>query len=171
MKMNVQLDPKSFDFTMDALRRFGKDAEKAVKKAVDRTAIAVETDAKNKLKDEKHIITNRLRASVHAELEPNRYQGTDGLNVNFGKLEAIAGTNVSYAPHIEFGTKPHVIVPKNKKFLAFKIGGVMIFTKKVNHPGFKGSSFMRFAAEKQKPEFEKRMVQELNKVINAGAKR
>ena len=178
--MKVQLDSKSFDFTMAALDRLGRDAERAVKDAVNRTAKAIESDAKKKLKSDRHIITGRLFSSIHAEIKPNssfsytdKNGGTfDGsLNTNFGKLEAIAGTNVVYAPHIEYGTGPHVIVPKEKKVLVFKIGGVTIFTKRVNHPGTKGSSFMRFAAEKQKPEFEKRMTEELNKVINAGPKK
>lgn len=178
--MKVQLDSKSFDFTMAALDRLGRDAEKAVKKAVDRTALAIEKDAKKKLKSDRHIITGRLFSSIHAELKPNasfsftdKEGGTfDGsLNTNFGKLEAIAGTNVVYAPTIEYGSKPHVIEAKNKPFLVFKTAAGWIRKKSVNHPGFAGSSFMRWAAEKQKPEFEKRVTEELNKVINAGPKK
>lgn len=44
-------------------------------------------------------------------------------------------SNVKYAPFHEFGTKPYVILPKNKKMLAFKTAGGMRFAKKVNHPG------------------------------------
>ena len=44
-------------------------------------------------------------------------------------------SNVKYAPFHEFGTKPYVIRPKNKKVLAFNTAGGMRFSKKVNHPG------------------------------------
>lgn len=52
-----------------------------------------------------------------------RYQVSDN-ELNFG-------TNVPYAAHHHFGTKPYTIKPKTKKALAF--GGVVV--KKVNHPG------------------------------------
>lgn len=172
MKVSVTLDEKSYDKTIKALDRFGRDAKKTIKDVVNATALAIETDAKRKLKEDGHISLHggRLIASVHAEKTPYESRGQDSLNTDFGELEAIAGTNVVYAPHIEFGTKPHVIVPKNKKTLAFQIGGTWIFTKKVNHPGFKGSSFMRYAAEKQKQPFQRRMIAALNRLINAGPK-
>jgi len=37
---------------------------------------------------------------------------------------------------VEYGSRPHVITPKNSKFLRFvSSGGDVVFTKKVNHPG------------------------------------
>lgn len=171
MRTSVTLDEKSYQDTMKALKWFGKDAEKAIKGAIDTTAIAVSTDAQNKLKEDRHIVTNRLRASIHAELKTGENHGQDSLRVKFGEMEAIAGTNVVYAPHIEFGTAPHVIVPKNKKFLAFKINGETVFAKRVNHPGTKGDSFMRYAAEKQRPNLQKRVADALNKLINQGPKK
>lgn len=47
------------------------------------------------------------------------------------------GTNVPYAAHHHFGTKPYTIKPKSKKALAF--GGVVV--KKVNHPGLPARPF------------------------------
>lgn len=180
MKVSVTLDERSYQDTLKALERFGKDSQKAIKGAVDATALAVETDAKNKLKEDRHIITSRLRSSIHAETkQQQRFSYTDdkgnvydgSLNERFEDMEAIAGTNVTYAPHIEFGTAPHVIVPKNKKFLAFKINGETVFAKRVNHPGTKGDSFMRYAAEKQRPNLQKRVAEALNKLINQGPKK
>src|SRR5258706_247497 len=46
----------------------------------------------------------------------------------------------SYAPHVQFGTKPHVILPKNKKALYWP--GAAHPVRKVNHPGSKGYAFM-----------------------------
>lgn len=42
--------------------------------------------------------------------------------------------------HVEFGTKPHVILPKNK--LALYWPGAQHPVKKVNHPGSKGQDYM-----------------------------
>jgi len=58
-------------------------------------------------------------------------------------ITAYVGTPLEYAPHEEFGTRPHVILPKNKKYLSFMIGGKRIFTKKVNHPGTPAHPFLR----------------------------
>lgn len=48
---------------------------------------------------------------------------------------------VEYATAVHDGTGPHVIVPKRAKVLAFTVGGKKVFTKKVNHPGSKGTPF------------------------------
>lgn len=177
--VNVSLDDQSLANTLSALDRFGRKAERVVKSVVNKTALAVETDAKNKLKSDGHIITNRLRASIHAETKPNQnfvYSTKSGgtfdgsLKTDFGDLEAIAGTNVDYAGAIEFGSAPHVIKPKNRKVLSFLIGKERVFSKQVNHPGFKGDSFMRHASEKQKQPFVKRMIEGLNKLIKEESK-
>lgn len=59
---------------------------------------------------------------------------------------------------LEKGTRPHVIVPRNKKVLRFapagsrrlsgapRKGAKMIFTKRVNHPGTKAYPFLGPAA-------------------------
>lgn len=72
----------------------------------------------------------------------NRILFLDGrLAKNFryqiGDNELNFGTNVPYAAHHHFGTKPYTIKPKSKKALAF--GGVVV--KKVNHPGLPARPF------------------------------
>ncbi len=54
------------------------------------------------------------------------------------------------APHaifVNFGTKPHVIKPKDKKALRW-VGpdGRFRFAKQVNHPGYRGDAYMVRAA-------------------------
>lgn len=138
--VSVELDQGSMRTTITALRKFGKDAEKVIKNVVDRTALAIETDAKEKLKADGHIVTNRLRASIHAELKngaAHTYKDDGGktfdgvLKQQMTELEAVTGTNVSYGPKIEFNY----------------------------------DSFLRWAAEKQKPLFIKRIQEALNKLI------
>ena len=70
------------------------------------------------------VDTGNLRKSIIIEKD------TDG---NF-----FIGTNVSYAESVELGTKPHIIVPKNKKALHWKKGGKNFFATKVHHPGTSG---------------------------------
>jgi hypothetical protein len=54
----------------------------------------------------------------------------------------------SYAPFVEFGTKPHVIVPKDKKALYWP--GASHPVRSVNHPGTKPNQFMeRIVSESQ----------------------
>jgi hypothetical protein len=50
------------------------------------------------------------------------------------------GTSVPYAKFVHEGTRPHTIVPKNPGgALMFvpKKGGMVVITKKVNHPGIR----------------------------------
>ncbi len=101
-----------------------KDFDSANFKALTESAILVEGKAVEKV----HVRSGALRQSITRKV---------------GKLKAYVGTPLEYASHEEFGTRPHVIVPKNKKFLSFMIGGKRIFTKKVNHPGTPAHPFLR----------------------------
>jgi HK97 gp10 family phage protein len=53
------------------------------------------------------------------------------------------GPNTPYAGFVEFGTKPHTIVPKKAGgTLMFTVGGQKVFTKKVRHPGTKPQPYV-----------------------------
>lgn len=68
-------------------------------------------------------------------------------NIGFdGKSKVIA--NASYSADIEYGTKAHIIEPKNADALHFTTDGQEVFTKRVNHPGTKPNPVMRNAAHK-----------------------
>ena len=56
--------------------------------------------------------------------------------------------DTQHAPHAAFvhwGSKPHVIKPKNKKALRWPGRGGFVFAKFVRHPGYKGDPY--FVAE------------------------
>lgn len=57
-----------------------------------------------------------------------------------------------YAAFVEFPTAPHIIEPRNKDRLKFKIDGEWITTKKVHHPGTQGIPFLRGALISKKRE-------------------
>lgn len=70
-------------------------------------------------------------------------------------------TDVPYSTHVEFGTKPHTIYPRNKRFLAFKAAsGKMVFARKVNHPGSRPYPYMRPAMENN----QRQILEEYEKV-------
>lgn len=95
-----------------------------VKDAFNRSVLHLESQVKERTP----VDTGRLRSSV-----------THAIDSSVIPLWGKVGTNVSYAPMIEFGTKAHVILPRNKKALAFRIGrkGKRIIVMRVNHPGTK----------------------------------
>ena len=49
--------------------------------------------------------------------------------------------------YLEFGTKPHVILPKDGSALRFEIAGEIIFASKVYHPGTKPLGFVRLTQD------------------------
>lgn len=56
--------------------------------------------------------------------------------VSSSGIESALGTNLEYAGVHEYGTRPYVIRPKNRRFLRFSTPRGIIFAKQVNHPGF-----------------------------------
>jgi len=50
---------------------------------------------------------------------------------------------VSYGRFVEFGSPPHIITPKEKKALKFKMDKKTVFAKKVRHPGVRPNPFVR----------------------------
>ena len=59
------------------------------------------------------------------------------------------GHDLQVAPEalfVHWGTRPHKIKPKRKKALRWPAGGQFAFAKSVNHPGYKGDSWLVRAA-------------------------
>jgi len=68
----------------------------------------------------------------------------------------------SYAPFVEFGTKPHVILPKEK--LALYWPGAAHPVKKVNHPGSKANDFMGRIVEQSQDEINQQFGNALQQI-------
>src|SRR6267154_4947957 len=58
----------------------------------------------------------------------------------------------SYAPYVEFGTRPHTILPKEKKALYWP--GAAHPVSRVNHPGTKPNAFMERIISTSQPEID-----------------
>lgn len=106
-----------------------------------------------------------LRAVAIAKEKVPRKTGNLGRTIRLGTVtdsdaQIIAGGQggVGYAQIVEYGSRPHVIVPRTKKALAWggarRLSGSLrsgsaatIFARRVNHPGTKAKPFLRPAAE------------------------
>jgi hypothetical protein len=111
-----------------------------------------------------------LRAVREQKKLVPRKTSTLGRSIHLTTVTATAATTVAsanYAAHVEYGTKAHVIKPRNKKALRFPAGGTSttlsgrvrtgelrrlgkgayVFSKGVQHPGTKPQPFMRPGAE------------------------
>ncbi len=62
---------------------------------------------------------------------------------------------INYINFVLHGTKPHEIVPKDRKVLRFKSLSGFVFTKRVRHPGYKGDDFVHKAIKKTFEELDK----------------
>ena len=80
-------------------------------------------------------------------------------------LQGIYKPNMSYAPFVEFGTKPHTIVPVKAKALFWP--GAAHPVKKVNHPGTKANDFMGRIVADSEPEIADLFVTALDQITAA----
>lgn len=76
----------------------------------------------NAVKQRTPVDIGRLRASITHRVDPHPVP-----------LWAEVGTNVKYAPLVEFGTRPHEIVPRTRRALFWK--GAPHPVRRVRHPG------------------------------------
>lgn len=102
----------------EGLRDVAANIDGAINEGVKRTAFQIERTAKQKAP----IDTGTLRTSIEARR----------LDISTWAV----GTNVEYAPAVEFGTAPHVITPDDADALAFEgQDGELMFRQRVEHPG------------------------------------
>ena len=52
------------------------------------------------------------------------------------------GSNAPHALVHHEGAKPHVINPTNGRVLRFNVGGMVVYARKVNHPGNKPNNYL-----------------------------
>lgn len=107
-----------------------------------KVSLVMRKGAKDVERDMKILVakdTTNLEQSISSDIEGDGRMGMMSFEV---------GPTAAYGPEVEYGTEPHVILPKNGEFLVFMIGGKKVFTRKVNHPGtqaqpYAGPSFDR----------------------------
>ena len=117
-----------------------------VKKVVKNSAFNIERNAKSNLTKNKSVATGHLRRGISTDIK--------------GLEATIHTSNIKYAPGVEYGTKAHIIRPKNKKFLYWK--GAKHPVKQVIHPGSRAKPYLIPAFEKEKDQF----LEKLKEVIS-----
>ena len=120
--------------------------ETLVRQTVKNSAFNIQKNAKSNLTKNKSVDTGHLRRGVSTDIR--------GLGAT------IHTSNIKYAPGVEYGTKAHIIRPKNKKVLYWK--GAKHPVKKVNHPGSKAKPYLIPAFEKEKDQF----LEKLKEVVS-----
>jgi HK97 gp10 family phage protein len=138
---------------MAGLENYKKETDRAIKNSVTEVSMAVVRDAKMRLKEglqqnPKHTRTGILWNSIMRKKQYEKDQ-----------FEAVVGTNVNYAPYIEFGTGDLVEIPEGAESVAAQYKGKGI--RKVN---IKAVSFLNFAAVKNRKKFIESLTKNLNKI-------
>jgi phage gpG-like protein len=122
----------------DLQRASGAGIDMAAQQIIRQTAMNVQSEAITRAP----IKSGRLRSSISIRYE--------------GPLRAVIGPQVDYGVYQEFGTGergefptgPITIRPKTPGgFLAFKVNGRMVYTKKVTHRGIRPRRYMRGGLE------------------------
>ena len=75
-----------------------------------------------------------------------------------GPMAFEVGHDLSVARHavfVHWGTKPHVIKPKDKKALRWPLASGFAFARSVRHPGYKGDPWLVRAAARAPADFER----------------
>ena len=113
-------------------------------KLAKRTVLEMSQIAYNKMQEGagRHSKTGALFGSVY--------------NRSLGPLTREVGHDPQRAPHapfVVFGTRPHVIRPKNKKALRWVSGNGFVFARVVNHPGYIGDDYLTRSADSAVQQF------------------
>lgn len=159
---SVSLDWKTGDAPKDVVRDFkqlAKESRSETAGAVTETTKAVTREAKFNAP----VDTGRLKHSI-SNVVRKKPVGATGF----------VGSNLSYAPHVEYGTRPHQIgyglrfkwpnAPPSEKAYFISIGSwpyVMYDT--VSHPGTEPTYFLSRAVESQRPAFYARIRRAVQK--------
>ena len=132
-------------FSVEVIK-LSNEIEEDVKKVVKNSALNIEENAKSNLTKNKSVATGHLRRGISTDIK--------------GLEATIHTSNIKYASMVEYGTKAHIIRPKNKRFLYWK--GAKHPVKQVNHPGSKAKPYLVPAFEKEKDQF----LEKLKEVIS-----
>lgn len=127
-------------------RRF-EATQASIERALAVTAVGVETLVEAGAGT--HAKTGRLERSI--------FKGriTGGWEVGHD------GRVAPYARFVHDGSRPHVILPKDRQTLRWPVAGGFAFAKRVNHPGYRGDPWLRRAAREALPLFERALNERL----------
>ena len=137
----IRIDTSELDHFAVEIAKLDDKTKDNVQKTLNNTGFKIEAKAKGNVP----VDTGHLRR---------------GITTKIGDMEVIVHTsNIKYARGVEFGTRPHLIKPKNKKALYWK--GASHPVKSVRHPGSKAKPYLIPAFESEKDN----LIKNLKEVI------
>ena len=133
----IRIDTNELDKFAVEITKLDDKTKDNVQKVLNNTGFNIEAQAKINLDRNKSVVTGHLRR---------------GIATKIGNMEVTVHTsNIKYAPMVEYGTKPHIIKPKNKKSLYWK--GAKHPVKVVKHKGSRAKPYLIPAFEHTKNDF------------------
>jgi len=130
---NIEIKVEGFKEMQDHINKAVSGANSTYTKAMFKATSTVQSAARKNLYVGHGLKRGTLRRSIFTKVSA---------------LKGIIGVGEKYGPYVEYGTRPHTILPTRRKALAFKDkGGKLIFARSVRHPGTREIPFMRPAAE------------------------
>lgn len=147
------------------LQKYGIEGEKAIDKAIKITAIAIQTDAKERLRGGLGASNAHSMPKQNIKTKEQTGHGAGGLmgsiyNRSLGFMESVVGTAQKYAAYIEFGIGDYVFTSMDFDKEARAEAANYKGKKKVK--GFPNDSFLNWAAVHQ----EKKLIERIEKNLN-----
>lgn len=153
----VSLEIKGLSALQGRLKALAAAQPKLAAQVLEEEATTIARDAKVLAP----VDTGNLRASIEAR-KVNDLAYTVGVHAD--------APAASYAPSVEYGSKPHKIRAKNKKRLAFKgASGDTVFPAEVNHPGTKAQPFLGPALLTAERRLPRRLAAAEQRALRGGA--
>lgn len=90
------------------------------------------------------------------------------VDFNNGGTEGVVYLDTAvarYGPFVHEGTKPHLILPRNRKVLRWSVNGRFIFSKKARHPGTKKDQFLYKALYRKREDIKNIFLQHTNSAL------
>ena len=140
MAKNFSIKINGLDELIRNANKVGGDFPNRMRNAMTQSTTLIQNEARRTGQGRFKNQTGTLRRSIQKRVD--------------GAERGVVFTDEKYAPYVEFGTRPHTITPKTGKMLAFKVGGKMVFARKVNHPGSKPYPYMTPAFEESTPKVQ-----------------
>lgn len=166
--IGVEIDNASIQGLLRDLKGYEKESENAINKAIAQTSLAIQTDAKNRLREYLtnigEFLTDKKTGKKAASMRGHGGSGLVGSIYNrvVKSMEKIVGSDKHYAPYIEFGTGEKVFTNYDFDDEAKKVAAQFKGKKKVK--GIRGVSFLNWAAVNQEKKHIERIETELNKI-------
>ena len=132
---NINIEIPGLDKLQDALKRAPVFTVNEASRAVQKSALLIQSNAIKEAPVNKQTGGGNLRQNIRMEMQT--------------KTRAIIVSNAPYSVYVEMGTRPHDIRIKNKRVLANRRTG-QIFGTHVHHPGTRANPYMQRAIDKSK---------------------